>query len=249
MSTLPPQTNRLTTGVDLPTRLANDLRARLNRNEWHAGEKLPTESELCTEYGVSRATVRQALRSLGSDGLIVVKQGRGSFVSEQSMIRAGMQELSSITSTIREMGHEPGMVYHHRVVRVASDDEIETFQLQPGDEVLDIRRRILADGVVVAYSYDVLPRWAFPKDFKPSDLTGSVFGALGELGGPVPDWGVAHVHAVLSSDVAWDSDSAEKELYVLLDQLQYDTENRPFMHTLSYFIEGRFNFTVVRTTH
>lgn len=249
MSTLPPQTNRLTTGVDLPTRLANDLRARLNRNEWHAGEKLPTESELCTEYGVSRATVRQALRSLGSDGLIVVKQGRGSFVSEQSMIRAGMQELSSITSTIREMGHEPGMVYHHRVVRAASDDEIETFQLQPGDEVLDIRRRILADGVVVAYSYDVLPRWAFPKDFKPSDLTGSVFGALGELGGPVPDWGVAHVHAVLSSDVAWDSDSAEKELYVLLDQLQYDTENRPFMHTLSYFIEGRFNFTVVRTTH
>jgi GntR family transcriptional regulator len=239
---------RLTTGSDLPTRLAKDLRDRLNRSEWKPGEKLPTESELCDQYGVSRATVRQALRSLGSDGLIVVRQGLGSFVSETAMIRAGMQDLKSITSTIAEMGHVPGMEYHHRDIRPASAADQEMFHLAPGDEVLDIRRRILADEIVVAYSYDVLPRWVLPADFVPTDLTGSVFASLQESGGPDPDWGFAQVHAVFSDEVAWDEPAGEKKLFVLLDQLQYDTENRPFMHTRSYFVEGRFNFNVVRTT-
>ena len=248
MATSAVTTTRLTTGTDLPTRLSIDLRERLSRHEWHAGEQLPTESALVSYYGVSRATVRQALKSLESDGLILTRQGRGSFVSEHSMIRVGMQELKSITATIEQMGHKPGMQYHHRVIRKATDDDLEMFQLEAGDEVVDIRRRILADDVVVAYSYDVLPRWVFPADFSPRDLTGSVFGTLADTGGPIPDWGTAQVHAVLSSDVAWDDKSGKDQLFVLLDQLQYDRNGRPFMHTRSYFVEGRFNFTVIRTT-
>jgi GntR family transcriptional regulator len=248
MSSSPLTTTRLTTGTDLPTRLSNDLRDRLDRHEWHAGEQLPTESALVAYYGVSRATVRQALKSLESDGLIVTRQGRGSFVSEHSMIRVGMQELKSITATIAQMGHKPGMQYHHRVIRKATDDDIAMFQLEAGAEVVDIRRRILADGIVVAYSYDVLPRWVFPDDFAPSDLTGSVFGTLAEADGPIPDWGLAQVHAVQSAEIAWDDKSGKEQLFVLLDQLQYDRNGRPFMHTRSYFVEGRFNFTVIRTT-
>lgn len=237
---------RLTSGTDLPTRLANDLRGRLVRHEWQVGERLPTEAELVAGYGVSRATVREAMKSLEGEGLVITRQGRGSFVAERSAIRAGMQDLKSITATIAEMGHEPGMQYHHRVVRLATPGDQEMFGLAQGDLVVDIRRRIIADGVTVAYSYDVLPRWVFPADFQPEHLTGSVFGHLAATGGPIPDRAVAQVHAVQSSDVAWDRALDEDHLFVLLDQLQYDREDRPFMHTRSYFIEGRFNFTVIR---
>jgi GntR family transcriptional regulator len=242
-----PVVRRLTTAA-LPTRLANDLRDRLARHEWHVGEQLPTESALVASYGVSRATVRQALKALESEGLITIRQGRGSFVTERSIIRVGMEELKSITSTIAEMGHVPGMIYHHRVIRPANADEQEMFSLSPGAEVVDIRRRILADDITVAYSYDVLPRWAFPASFRAEDLSGSVFAHLATVGGAVPDWGLAKVHAVVSADVAWDDESGTDQLFVLLDQLQYDRESRPFMHTRSYFIEGRFNFSVVRQT-
>jgi GntR family transcriptional regulator len=241
-------TGRLTTGTDLPTRLAQELRDRLAAHEWGAGEQLPTEGALVTAYGVSRATVRQALKSLESDGLIITRQGRGTFVSEHAVIRVGMQELKSITATIAQMGHTPGMQYHHRVIRRATAKECETFDLEEGAEVVDIQRRILADDVTVAYSYDILPRWVFPDTFEPRQLTGSVFGMLADTGGPVPDWGMAHVHAVASSEIAWGADAGTEQLFVLLDQLQYDRDNRPFMHTRSYFVEGRFNFTVVRTT-
>lgn len=46
------------------------------------GDKLPTEAEMAEEYGVSRISIREALRSLSARGLIVTKHGEGSFVSE-----------------------------------------------------------------------------------------------------------------------------------------------------------------------
>lgn len=231
----------------LPTRLAEDLRDRLAKHEWGQGDQLPTEAGLVATYGVSRATVRQALKALESQGLIITRRGRGNFVANDFMIRAGMQELSSITSTIAEMGHVPAMIYHHRVLRPATDLERETFDLPAGSEVLDIQRKILADDVTVCYSYDVLPRWVFPTDFLPEQLTGSVFAFLAANAGPTPVRALAKVHAVAHPPVAWDEDMADDQLFVLLDQLHFDECGRPFMHTTGYFIEGRFNFTVVRT--
>lgn len=247
--TVPAGRAKLGDRKSLPVRLAEDLRDRLARREWRQGDQLPTEAELVTAYGVSRATVRQALKTLESQGLIITHRGRGSFVADDSMIRAGMQELTSITSTIREMGHVPKMIYHHRVVRPAKPDECDTFDLPENAEVLDIQRKILADDITVCYSYDVLPRWAFPADFQAADLTGSVFAYLAEHGGPTPLRALARVHAVTRPEVVWDKEGlADDQLFVLLDQLHYDERSRPFMHTTSYFIEGRFNFTVVRTS-
>lgn len=237
---------RLGNRTPLPTRLADDLRKRLELKQWVAGDQLPTEAALCQEYGVSRATVRQALKTLESRGLIHTVQGRGSFVSDDTMIRAGMQDLTSITSTIREMGMVPDMIYHHRTLRPATLAEAERFDLPLGTEVLDVQRKILADGITVCYSYDVLPRWVFPDDFAVESLQGSIFGYLQSHHGPRPVRASAEVHAVVNPDVAWDESFADDQLFVLLDQLHVDEDARPFMHTRSYFIEGRFNFTVIR---
>lgn len=60
-------------------------------------------------------------------------------------------------------------------------------------------------------------------------------------------WAVAKVYAVRDSTIGWDDETSGDDLYVLLDQLQYDEVGRPFMHSRSFFLEGRFNFTVIRT--
>ncbi|NBE93379.1 FadR family transcriptional regulator [Nonomuraea sp. KC401] len=63
-----------------------ELTARLERaivsNRWRPGQKLASERQLASEYGVSRPLIREALRSLQERGLIVVQPGRGSFVRE-----------------------------------------------------------------------------------------------------------------------------------------------------------------------
>jgi GntR family transcriptional regulator, transcriptional repressor for pyruvate dehydrogenase complex len=66
--------------------LADDLRAQITSGQLRPGDRLPTEPQLCRECGVSRSTVREALRLLASQHLIVTTRGvsGGSFVAHPS---------------------------------------------------------------------------------------------------------------------------------------------------------------------
>ena len=66
----------------LSTVVAESLSEKIRSGMLNAGDKLPTEAELCLEYDVSRTVVREAVARLRSDGLVVPQQGRGMFVSE-----------------------------------------------------------------------------------------------------------------------------------------------------------------------
>jgi DNA-binding FadR family transcriptional regulator len=65
----------------LPQAVIRDLATRIGRAELQPGDRLPTERELMSAYGVSRTVVREAISSLRADGLVVTQQGRGAFVS------------------------------------------------------------------------------------------------------------------------------------------------------------------------
>lgn len=70
--------------IPLYFQLANLLRSAISAGQFRSGDVLPTESELCRTYQVSRITVRQALALLVAEGLIQRQQGRGTFVSSPS---------------------------------------------------------------------------------------------------------------------------------------------------------------------
>src|SRR5680860_332364 len=57
-----------------------ELRSRIDQGEWKPGEMVPTEVEICSYYGVSRTTARQALSNLANQGALVRKPGVGTFV-------------------------------------------------------------------------------------------------------------------------------------------------------------------------
>lgn len=58
------------------------LRARIAGGEFPPGSALPSESALCAEYGIARNTLRRALDQLATEGLLVVRPGRGRVVTE-----------------------------------------------------------------------------------------------------------------------------------------------------------------------
>jgi GntR family transcriptional regulator len=62
--------------------VADDLRADMASGELRPGARLPSEAEMADQYGVSRDTIRRATSELASEGLLVVLQGRGTFVVE-----------------------------------------------------------------------------------------------------------------------------------------------------------------------
>lgn len=60
--------------------VARAMRERIVNGEYQAGDRLPSEAELCAAYGVSRMTVRRAVTRLVQDGVAFTENGRGTFV-------------------------------------------------------------------------------------------------------------------------------------------------------------------------
>ncbi len=86
------------------------LRSRIRNREFGDG-RLPSESELATEMGVSRATIRTALAKLGTEGLVSRKQGDGTYVNQRILdVQTHLGEIWEFTRMIRARGYEPSII-------------------------------------------------------------------------------------------------------------------------------------------
>jgi GntR family transcriptional regulator len=241
-----PAGNRaLSSSAALHARLATSLRDRLREGEWAPGDQLPTEAELSADYGVSRSTVRTALVQLEKQGLTVTRHGLGTFVTPFGRaIKAGLQELQSMTDTIVAHGMRPRIDYRSAEVREATGEELAALEREPPCPVLATTRAVHADDVLVAFSYEAIPADLLPADLEPGTLHGSLF-ALLESSGAVPRTAVAGVHATRGPDIGW-GERPREATYLLLQQVHYDAEAVPLLHSKTYFVEGRFQFSILR---
>jgi GntR family transcriptional regulator len=227
--------------------IARELKAEIRDGRYPPGSRLPTEADLCRRFGVSRATVRSAVKELDVRGLVRTQQGVGTFVRRRPAVRDGLERMGSITESIRASGKLPGHEYARRTLRQVLPDEAERMEVPPDTEVLELRRRITADGEVVAYSYDLIPRALLPEGFDPEQPSGSMFAFFEQGLGLHATLGLARVRAVESSHIAWGADASKHRLFILLDQLHYDAANRLLAYSRTYFVEGAYEFQLIRT--
>jgi GntR family transcriptional regulator len=93
-------------GRPLYQQLRSLLRDRIERGLYAPGDAFPSESELIAEHAMSRITVRRAIAELRREGLVVTRQGAGTYVADPA--RAGAQCLVSFTSETLRRGRAPG---------------------------------------------------------------------------------------------------------------------------------------------
>lgn len=122
----------------------------------HPGDRLPTETELIEEFGVSRITVRRAIQNLAARNLVVTKRGQGSFVSTPSFI----QPLTALTGFVEDMDAH-GVRARARVLKtvevVAPPAARTALELPLGAHVTYIQRVRLAGGYPVSFDETYLP--------------------------------------------------------------------------------------------
>ncbi len=130
------------------------LLSSIQHGEWKPGEQLPTEEEIQEKYGLSRTTVRQALRDLELEGRINRQPGRGTFVS-QPKIQEGSESFNQSVKAFKEQGLE-------LVWQVLSAEQIpapeavaDQLKIAPFSSAFCLRRLRLANqtpiGFVVSY--------------------------------------------------------------------------------------------------
>lgn len=235
------------TRTPLARQIAEDLRRRIVTGEFSPGSRLPSEAELCEHYRVSRVTVRTAAKSLESQGMVDIRHGSGMFVVDfGGQIRSGLQELRSITATIEELGLDAKVRRVSLTRRQADENECSRLDLNDDDEIVAVHREILADGEVVAVSIDAIPAKLVPAQEDTTLGNGSVFAVLDRIG-LMPVRALADIHAVRGSDVPIAEDHVADELLILLDQVHYNRAGEPVAYSKTYFVEGRFQFVILRT--
>ena len=119
------------------------------------GERLPSDAELCAEFGVSRMTARNAMQRLAEDGLIAREPGRGSFVAEPPAHRRA-NRLMTFTQEMLRAGRVPSSRVLTRVIRPSSTAEAASLGIPSRQPVVHLRRLRLADGEPIALESAVL---------------------------------------------------------------------------------------------
>ena len=121
---------------------------RIKSGDWEPGDRIPSERDLSSQFGVSRVTIRQALANLEDEGLLRRAQGQGTFVSTPK-IEMMEGELISITTLMSRQGRMPETILKTLSREHLNAVDAKEFSCPIGEEVYVIQRIRKADGVSV----------------------------------------------------------------------------------------------------
>lgn len=134
------------------------LLERIRSGVYSPGSRIPSESELSDELGVSRATVRSVLAKLAANGFIIRKQGDGTYVNEHvRRASAHFGNLWDLTELIAGNGYNPSIRLISMTKRPATKKEVLVLALDAGEELICLRRLFQADQRAVILADNVIP--------------------------------------------------------------------------------------------
>lgn len=131
------------------------LRNEIAEGRWEVGERLPSERELCENFGLSRTTIREALDALVHEGLLQREQGRGTFVAEPKIMESWLGSPDGFTESMSKQGyHIVTKVLNLAVIQAPRN--IATKLRLPSEAsavVLDRLRTVLSEPLLLVTSY------------------------------------------------------------------------------------------------
>ena len=138
-----------------------DLRAALDRGDWHAGEQVPTERDLAVRYGCSLITVRRALDELVREQRIERTRGKGTFVLPPR-IDLDLAGSMSFTEEMQSRGLDPSTRLVSARPESATAHVAEALGLEPDSPTLYLERLRMVDGEPYLLEQVHLPADRFP---------------------------------------------------------------------------------------
>lgn len=146
--------------IPLYYQVENVLREKIVAGSFAPGERLPTESNLIEQFGVSRITVRQALSALADEGLIERRQGSGTFVAQRKARRHKFDGEAHLTGSLDEL-IEMGLELDVKVLEMnrieAEKNEAELLGVKVGTPVYRLKRRRNQNGKAHSLITSFLP--------------------------------------------------------------------------------------------
>lgn len=242
LSPVRPQRTTLTSAT------ADSLGQAIREGVFKPGTQLPPEKDLMVMLGVSRTTLREALKTLEELRLIVRRHGLGTFVSEKSIVK----DLSSnfgITEMIRQAGMSPGSREVDVRCEEASPAVANLLQVHEGDLVYVVDRVRTADGRPAVWSLDYFRDTLVLKEdletYSRQDL--SLYQFLHDRYQLSITYGMAQLYPILADKtMAIKLEVPKGTPLMRITQTDYHTDGQPILGSIEYHLPDLFVFLINR---
>ncbi|HIE43890.1 MAG TPA: GntR family transcriptional regulator [Candidatus Omnitrophica bacterium] len=153
--------NKRSLNIPEYSRIRENLRTLIKQGELKPGDAILPERMLCSKFGVSRMTVRQALLDLTNEGLLYRKQGKGTFVKE-AKIESDISRLTSFTEDMLNRGTTPTSKLISQKLGFLSTRFVKRWNLPKDEKVIITKRLRFADGEPIAINTSHIPYYLCP---------------------------------------------------------------------------------------
>lgn len=150
----------------------------IRRERFAPGQPLPSERDLAQALSLSRVTVRKALAGLVAAGVLVQRQGAGTFVAGERIVKP-FSRLTSFSDDLRARGLDPRSEILERGIGEVTPDEAMALNLSPGARVVRLYRLRYGGELALAIERSSVPQALLPD---PAWVEHSLYDALERLG-------------------------------------------------------------------
>lgn len=220
------------------------LRRKIRDGEFAVGAALPPERELAEIFRVSRMTVRQAITALANEGVLIRRQGVGTFVAPPK-IEQVLSKLTSFTEDMQQRGLHPSAKLLHFEHRAAEEKQAALLGVPEGEPLLVIERLRLADDLPMAIERTHLLVRLFPHLHREEVEHDSLYALLEKRYAIRIDRATESLEATVA-------DAAEAALLEIdagnpvlrRTRVTYDERQQPFELATSVYRADRYKFVI-----
>ncbi len=224
------------------------LKRRILNQEFEEG-RIPSEATLASELGVSRTTIRDALSRLEQEGVVVRRQGAGTFVNETGLqIKIRMEEIWGYESMLLAHGYTPST----RIIGVeeqpAKADIAGDLNLQPGDPVLLVRKLFLADDEPVIFAYNYIPAGVIKQPYTADDFHLPMYEFLPNFCQQYLAYYFSEIVPLLAPPWLIDTLHLPRPTTAIIsfNEVGYNQDNLPILRACSYFRDDLLRLRLIR---
>ncbi|GAB4442507.1 MAG: GntR family transcriptional regulator [Anaerolineae bacterium] len=223
------------------------LKQRIINAEFDEG-RIPSETDLASELGVSRTTIRDALSRLELEGTIFRKQGAGTFVNEASLqIHTRMEEIWHYEVMLEAHGYTPSNRIIDLSQQPAGSDIARALGIDPADSVVTVQKLFLADGEPVIFAVNHIPAQHITCDFGPDDFHQPVSQFLLDSCQQELAYYLSEIVPLLAPD--WLGQLLHlpaNTALISFEETGYNIDNEPILKATSYFRDDLVRLRLIR---
>lgn len=209
--------------------------------------RIPSETDLAAELGVSRTTIRDALSRLEIEGVIYRKQGAGTFINTAGLqIKSRLDEIWSYEEMLDAHGYTPSTQILSVNIQPVSEDLAAELSLAPDESILVIRKLFLADLQPVILAYNYIPTKIITQPYTETDFMSPVFEFLWTNGQHLAYYLSEIVPVLTTPDLAQTLHVRPGLPLVSFSEIGYNEDNTPIIKSTSCFRDDLLRLRLIR---